>query len=228
MTDEKKTVIVTGASSGIGAATAERLARSGHRVILAARREDRMRGLVDTLLADGFRAEARVLDVVDRAATQVMVDEVAEEHGGIDVFVANAGLMLLSPVESMLVDEWERMVDVNLKGLLHGVGAVLPHFLAQGTGHFVTVASIGAHSVVPTSAVYSATKYAAWAFTEGLRQELDPAIRVHDRVARSRRVRTGDAHHRHRHPGCDADLSEPRHPGRRRRAGDLLRHRPAA
>lgn len=118
------------------------------------------------------------LDVTDRADVAAFVQAARERTGGVDVLVSNAGVMPLSRLDSLLVEEWDRMIDVNVRGLLYGIAAVLPEFTEQGSGHFVTVASIGAHQVVPTSAVYSGTKYAAWAITEGLRQESDPAIRV--------------------------------------------------
>lgn len=181
MTTERTTpkiVLVTGASSGIGEATALRLAGEGHHVVLGARRTDRLDALVDRIRADGGSASAERLDVTDRDDVRTVVDRVVAEHGRIDVVVNNAGVMLLSRLDAGLVDEWDRMIDVNVRGLLHGVAAVLPHFRRQGGGHLVTVASIGAHQVSPTSAVYSATKYAAWAVTEGLRQESDPSIRV--------------------------------------------------
>ncbi|GAB3648072.1 SDR family oxidoreductase [Glycomyces tarimensis] len=175
---DSKVVLITGASSGIGEATARRLAHDGHHVVLAARRTDRLEATVRELTAAGLRAEARQLDVTDRAVFDSVVSGVIAEHGRLDVLVANAGVMLLSPLESLLVEEWDRMFDVNVRGLYNGLAAALPQFQSQGGGHFITVASIGAHQVVPTSAVYSATKYAAWALTEGLRQETDPSIRV--------------------------------------------------
>ncbi|GAB3456700.1 SDR family oxidoreductase [Streptomonospora sediminis] len=173
-----KTVFVTGASSGIGAAIATRAASAGDHVVLAARRADRLGALVERITAAGGSAQACELDITDAAAVTAAVDKTAAERGSIDAIVNNAGVMLLSPMDSLRVDEWSRMVDVNVKGLLNGVAAALPHFREQGHGHLLTVASIGAHQVVPTSAVYSGTKFAAWAITEGLRQELDPAIRV--------------------------------------------------
>lgn len=178
MTDSK-IILVTGASSGIGAAVATRLARAGHHVVAGARREDRLRQLVDDT-ADLERGSLAVrrLDVTDRADMAASVDAAVAEHGRIDVIVNNAGVMPLSRLDALLVDQWDAMIDVNVRGLLNGIAAALPHFQRQGGGHFVTVASIGAHEVVPTAAVYSGTKYAAWAITEGLRQESDPSIRV--------------------------------------------------
>lgn len=173
-----KIALVTGASSGIGQATALRLAADGHHVVLGARREDRLAELADKIRADGGSVDAVRLDVTDRADVAAFADGAVARHGRIDVIVNNAGVMPLSRLDSLLVDEWDRMVDVNVRGLLYGIAAALPHFQRQGGGHFVTVASIGAHQVVPTGAVYCATKYAAWAITEGLRQEADPSIRV--------------------------------------------------
>ena len=175
---DAKVVVLTGASSGIGAATALRLAAEGQHVVLAARREDRLAELVAQITAAGGSAEAQRVDVTDAADVRALVDGVVSTHGRIDVLVDNAGVMPLSRLDALLVHEWDRMIDVNVRGLLHGIAAALPHFHRQGSGHFVTVASIGAHTVSPTAAVYCATKYAAWAVTEGLRQELDPAIRV--------------------------------------------------
>lgn len=177
MTDSK-IIIVTGASSGIGEAVAERLAADGHHVIAGARRTDRLRDLADRVAGQGGAIEAHGLDVTDRAAVAALVDSVVAAHGRVDVIVNNAGVMPLSRLDALLVDQWDQMIDVNVRGLLHGIAATLPHFQRQGSGHFVTVASIGAHEVVPTGAVYCATKYAAWAITEGLRLEVDPSIRV--------------------------------------------------
>lgn len=171
-------VLVTGASSGIGEATARRLATEGHHVVLTARRIDRLDAIVDELRRAGLSAERVALDVTDGAAFRAVVDDLVERRGRLDVLVGNAGVMLLSRLDALLVDEWDRMLDVNVRGLYNGIAAVLPHFREQARGHVVTVASIGAHEVVPTSAIYSATKYAAWALTEGLRRESGPAIRV--------------------------------------------------
>ncbi|NNH73578.1 SDR family oxidoreductase [Nocardia uniformis] len=175
MDTKQKTVLVTGASSGIGEAVAARLAGAGHHVIAGARRIDRLQALAERT---GGRVHAVRLDVTDRADVAAFVETARERTGRVDVLVNNAGVMPLSRLDSLLVEEWNRMVDVNIRGLLHGIAAALPHFAAQGSGHFLTVASIGAHEVVPTGAVYCGTKYAAWAITEGLRQECDPSIRV--------------------------------------------------
>ena len=168
MTDTQKIVLVTGASSGIGAATARRLSAAGHIVVAGARRP----------IEPAERLEPAALDVTDRDSMTRFVRDAAERHGRVDVLIANAGVMPLSRLDALLVDEWDRMIDVNVRGLLHGIAAVLPVFHRQGAGHLITTASVGAHEVVPTSAVYSGTKYAAWAITEGLRQESDPGIRV--------------------------------------------------
>lgn len=173
-----KVVLVTGASSGIGEAIARRLAAEGCHVVLAARRSVRITAIAEQIRTVGGSAQARPLDVTDRADVQAAVDQVVAEHGRLDVLVANAGVMPLSRLDALLVDQWDRMIDVNVRGLLHGIAAALPHFQAQGFGHLVTVASVGAHSVSPTAAVYCATKYAAWAITEGLRLEADPSLRV--------------------------------------------------
>ncbi|MCV7278379.1 SDR family oxidoreductase [Mycolicibacterium flavescens] len=173
MTDQK-VAFVTGASSGIGRAVAARLADDGLVVVAAARRTDRL-----TELAERHgTVEPCPLDVTDRDAVRAAVDDTVSRHGRLDVFVANAGVMPLSRLDVGLVEEWDRMIDVNVRGLLHGIHAALPHFDRQGGGHFVTMASIGAHSVTPTAAVYCGTKYAAWAITEGLRMESPPHIRV--------------------------------------------------
>ncbi|MCV7172718.1 SDR family oxidoreductase [Mycobacterium manitobense] len=177
MTDSK-IVLVTGASSGIGEAVAARLAAEGHHVVAGARREDRLADLARRIEQDGGSIDVRRLDVTDRADVAAFVDAAVAEHGRVDVVVNNAGVMPLSRLDALLVDEWDRMIDVNIRGLLHGIAAALPHFQRQGGGHFITVASVGAHEVVPTGAVYCASKFAAWAITEGLRLEVDPSIRV--------------------------------------------------
>ena len=179
---DRKVVLVTGASSGIGDGIATRLVEEGHRVVAGARRTGHLQALADRTAEAAVRSGGSLLpvelDVTERGSVAAFVDEARRRTGRVDVFVNNAGVMPLSRLDSLLVDEWDRMIDVNVRGLLHGVAATLPVFADQGSGHFVTIASIGAHQVVPTSAVYSASKYAAWAITEGLRQESDPSIRV--------------------------------------------------
>src|ERR1041384_8205073 len=145
-----KVVVVTGASSGIGQATALRLGSEGYQVVLAARRTDRLDETAAKITADGGTAVARAVDVTDRDDVVALVDGVVGEFGSVDVFVNNAGVMPLSRLDALLVDEWNQMIDVNIRGLLHGIAATLPQFKAQGGGHFVTVASIGAHEVVAT------------------------------------------------------------------------------
>ena len=175
---DRPVALVTGASSGIGAATARRLAADGHHVVLTARRSDRLAEVVASITAEGHSAEARALDVTDHRAFVDVVDAVVAEHGHLDVYVGNAGVMLLSRLDALRVEQWDRMFDVNVRGLYHGIAAVLPHFERQGRGHVVTMASVGAHEVPATSAIYSATKFAAWALTEGLRIESPGSIRV--------------------------------------------------
>ncbi|GAA3670090.1 NADP-dependent 3-hydroxy acid dehydrogenase YdfG [Lentzea atacamensis] len=161
-----KVVLISGASSGIGEATARVLAAAGHQVFLGARREDRLAALAEEI--GGAHAP---LDVTSRESFQSFVDAAVSRYGRVDVLVNNAGVMPLSLLDSLKVDEWDRMVDVNIRGVLNGIAAVLPLF--RSGGHVVNVASVGAHMVMPTAAVYCATKYAVWALSEGLRQERD-------------------------------------------------------
>lgn len=173
-----KVVLVTGASSGIGEAIAEHLAATGHHVVVGARRKDRLDALAERVRTANGTIDTQSLDVTDRADFAQFVAAALDEHGRIDVLVNNAGVMPLSRLDRLLVDEWNQMLDVNVRGLLHGIAETLPVFQRQGSGHFITMASIGAHQVSETAAVYCGTKYAAWAITEGLRLELDPSIRV--------------------------------------------------
>jgi NADP-dependent 3-hydroxy acid dehydrogenase YdfG len=173
-----KTIMITGASSGIGEATAIRLASDGHHVVVAARRTDRLTQIADRINADGGRATALPVDVTDQPAVAALVDSVVTEFGGVDVVVACAGVMPLSPLSALRLEDWERTIDVNIRGLLYSIAAVLPQFQRQGRGHFVTIASTAAREVMPAAAVYTGTKFAAWAITEGLRLESDPGIRV--------------------------------------------------
>lgn len=174
MTDlANKIILITGASSGIGEATARELAAAGATVVLGARRINRLEKLVDEIEGAGGKARARSLDVTSREDVQAFVDTARAAYGRIDVIINNAGVMPLSPMASLKVDEWDRMVDVNIKGVLHGIAAVLPAMNEQGAGQIINIASTGGHAVSPTAAVYCATKYAVRAISEGLRQEND-------------------------------------------------------
>ncbi|MGJ5073115.1 SDR family oxidoreductase [Bradyrhizobium oligotrophicum] len=166
-----KVILITGASSGIGAGIARKLAATGARLLLGARRLDRLEALAAELHAAGQTAEVRALDVTNRADVAAFAEAARAMWGHVDVMINNAGIMPLSPMASMKVDEWDRMVDVNIKGVLNGIAAVLPGMLARGSGHIINIASIGALQVVPTAAIYCATKHAVRAISDGLRQE---------------------------------------------------------
>ncbi len=172
-----KVVLVTGASSGIGADIARELAAAGAKVVLGARRIERLEALTAELNEAGGTAFAHPLDVTDRDSMNAFADAARDLWGRVDVIVNNAGIMPLSLMASMKVEEWDRMIDVNIKGVLYGIAAVLPEMTARGSGHIINIASIGALSVAPTAAVYCATKYAVRAISEGLRQE-NSALRV--------------------------------------------------
>ncbi len=178
MSTSRKVVLVTGASSGIGAATAKLLAERGHHVVLGARRTERLKEITEDIHAAGGSAEYHALDVTDAEQVRAFVYAAYSRHGRVDVMVNNAGVMPLSKLEALRLDEWNRMIDVNIRGVLHGIAAALPVMRTQHHGHFVNVASIGAHQVSPTAAVYNATKHAVWAISEGLRQEVGGDIRV--------------------------------------------------
>jgi NADP-dependent 3-hydroxy acid dehydrogenase YdfG len=166
-----KVILVTGASSGIGEATARELGRTGARLVLGARRTDRLEKLAGEIRVAGGTAEYRALDVTSREDVAGFIAFAVEKFGRVDVLVNNAGVMPLSPLAALKVEEWDRMLDVNVRGVLNGIAAVLPGFTTQGFGHVINVASIAAYRVIPTAAVYCATKYAVRAITEGLRQE---------------------------------------------------------
>ena len=169
--EQSKVVLITGASSGIGNATARHLSRVGHSLVLGARRTDRLAAIAAELTQTDGRVVYQALDVTSLASMEAFVQFARESYGRIDVIVNNAGVMPLSPLAATRIAEWDRMIDVNIRGVLHGIAAVLPAMEAQGSGHIINIASIGAHHVVPTAAVYCATKYAVWAISEGLRQE---------------------------------------------------------
>ena len=165
-----KVVLITGASSGIGEATARVLAAAGARLFIGARRGERLKMLAEEL---GETVAWRELDVTNGADFDAFVEAAEARFGRIDVLVNNAGVMPLSPLAALKRDEWKRMIDVNIHGVLNGIAAVLPKFVAQRSGHIVNVASVAAHMVMPTAAVYCGTKHAVRAITEGLRQEHD-------------------------------------------------------
>ena len=169
-----KIVVITGASSGLGEATARLLSAEGATVVLGARRADRIQKLAQELIARGGQALAVVTDVTDRYQVKQLVDTTVQNYGRVDVMISNAGLMPHSPLERLKIDEWERMIDVNIKGVLYGIAAALPHMQRQKAGHFINVSSVAGHKVTPAGAVYAATKHAVRALSEGLRQEVKP------------------------------------------------------
>jgi len=172
MSDLQGNVIaITGASSGIGEATARLLAAHGARVVLGARRVDRLEALAGEIAAAGGAVRYRALDVTSRQDTAAFIAFTREVFGRVDVVINNAGVMPLSPLAAVKVDEWDRMIDVNIRGVLHGIAAALPLMEEQGSGQIINVSSIGGHYVVPTGAVYCATKFAVRAISDGLRQE---------------------------------------------------------
>ncbi len=174
---QNKVIIITGASSGLGEATAKRLAANGAKLMLAARREDRLKDLVAAIAKSGGTATYRVTDVADRAQVEALAKETLSTYSRIDVLINNAGLMPLSPLDQVKVEEWDRMIDINIKGVLYGIAAVLPIMRQQKSGHIINLSSVAGHKVFPGSAVYCATKYAVRAISEGLRLESNGEIR---------------------------------------------------
>lgn len=170
----EKIIVITGASSGLGEAAARMLAGKGAAVVLGARRTEKIEALAHEIRAAGGRAVAVQTDVSDQKQVKRLVDTATEQFGCVDVLLNNAGVMPLSLVEELRVEEWEQMIDINLKGVLYGVAAALPAMIAAGSGHIINVASTAGHRVGPTTAVYSATKYAVRALSEGIRQEVTP------------------------------------------------------
>jgi NADP-dependent 3-hydroxy acid dehydrogenase YdfG len=174
-----KVVVITGASSGLGEATARHLATLGATLVLAARRKERLDLLVDECIAAGGKALAVKVDVTEREEVKAMVAAAVAQFGRIDVFINNAGLMAIAPITMTKVDEWERMIDINIKGVLYGIAAVLPVFEQQNDGHFVNISSVAGVKVFsPGGTVYSGTKYAVRAISEGLRHEVGAHIRT--------------------------------------------------
>lgn len=171
---EGKIVVITGASSGLGEATSRLLSAEGASVVLGARRVDRLQSLADELTRGGRKALAIATDVVHRDQVQKLIDTAAQTYGRIDVLMNNAGLMPQALLERLKVDEWEQMIDINIKGVLYGIAAALPYMKQQKSGHFINVSSVAGHKVGPGFAVYAATKWGVRALSEGLRQEVKP------------------------------------------------------
>jgi len=169
-----KVVIITGASSGMGEAAAKHLAGLGATVILGARRADKIDKLAKDIQQTGAKALAVKVDVTDLEQVKNLVDQAVQQFGRVDVILNNAGIMPLSPMDRVNVEEWNTMIDVNIKGVLNGIAAVLPYMKEQKFGQIINTSSVAGHKVFNGSAVYSATKYAVRALTEGLRMELKP------------------------------------------------------
>ncbi|GAB3753116.1 SDR family oxidoreductase [Spirosoma agri] len=169
-----KVIVITGASSGMGAAAARHLSALGATVVLGARRADRIETLAKEIQDQGGKALAIATDVTQRDQVKKLVDSAVGQFGRVDVILNNAGVMPLSPMDRLNVAEWDTMIDVNLKGVLNGIAAVLPHMKEQKSGQIINTASVAGHKVFTGSAVYSATKFAVRALTEGLRMEVKP------------------------------------------------------
>jgi len=169
-----RVVVITGASSGLGEATARYLAERGAAVVLGARRAERLQALVDEITRAGGKASAVVTDVTDPLQVQALVDAAVDTHGRVDVILNNAGVMPHSPLERRKIDDWNRTIDINIKGVLYGIAAALPHMQRQRAGHIINVSSVAGHKVGKNNAVYAATKTAVRVITEGLRQEVKP------------------------------------------------------
>ncbi len=171
---EGKVVVITGASSGLGEATARLLSAQGASVVLGARRVNRLQSLAGELTASSGKALAIATDVTDCEQVKRLVDAAVQTYGRIDVMINNAGLMPHSPLERLKIDDWNRMIDVNIKGVLYGIAAALPHMKQEKAGHIINVSSVAGHKVHAGGAVYAATKHAVLALSEGLRQEVKP------------------------------------------------------
>jgi NADP-dependent 3-hydroxy acid dehydrogenase YdfG len=169
-----KVVVITGASSGLGEATARLLAAQGASVALGARRVERIQAIADELTASGGKALAVATDVTDRDQVKALVDAAVQTYGRIDVLINNAGLMPHSPLERLKIDDWNQMIDVNIKGVLYGIAAALPYMQQQTAGHIINVSSVAGHKVRPGGVVYAATKHAVRVLSEGLRMEVKP------------------------------------------------------
>ena len=173
-----KVVAITGASSGMGEATAHYLAARGDKVVLGARGADRLAAVTERIIAAGGDAAKAEIDVTKRADLAKLVALARERFGRLDVLISNAGAMPIGPIDDLAVEDWEQMVDVNIKGVLYGIAAALPVFREQAAGHFINIASTAARKTVPGQSIYSCTKAAVVALSDGLRQELAGKLRV--------------------------------------------------
>ncbi len=169
-----KVVVITGASSGLGEAAARLLSAQGATVVLGARRSDRLQSLANELSGSGGKALAVATDVTHRNQVKRLVDTAAQKFGRVDVMINNAGIMPRAPLERLTIDDWDRTIDVNIKGVLYGIAAALPHMKKQKSGHMIFVSSVAGHKIGPDFAVYAATKHAVRALAEGFRQEVKP------------------------------------------------------
>ncbi|MET0402827.1 MAG: SDR family oxidoreductase [Cystobacter sp.] len=175
---EGKVIVITGASSGIGEAAALLLARRGARVVLGARRVERLQALAARIEEAGGQCAVAATDVTRRAEVEALIRLARERYGKLDVVINNAGIALISPFDALRVEDWEAMIDVNLKGVLYATAAALPLFRAQGFGHFINTLSVAGLRIVPAQGVYAGTKNAVRAFSEALRQEAGDKLRV--------------------------------------------------
>lgn len=175
---ENKVVVITGASSGLGEETARHLAKLGAKVVLGARREDKLKAIVDDITSSGAVADYVATDVTNQSDVKALVEKALDNYGRIDVMINNAGVMSLAPMSELKVDEWNRMIDINVKGVLYGIAAALPVFQQQKSGHFINISSVAGIKVFPGASVYCGTKFAVRAISEGLRMEVGEHIRT--------------------------------------------------
>ena len=176
---ENKVIVITGASSGLGEATAKYLAEKGARVVLGARREDKLAQIVNEIKAKGGKAVYLITDVTRKEQVQALVNIAVSTYGKIDVLINNAGIMPIAPMAEVRTDEWDNMIDINIKGVLYGIAAALPIFQKQNSGHFINLGSVAGIKVFsPGGTVYSGTKYAVRAISDGLRHEVGGNIRT--------------------------------------------------